>query len=157
MVAFITSLLILALLMAPIFPYAKRRKAGTPVTWGEAMVGSAYVFFILFWIYGVVPHQWLTWADAELQWSPSRIWLGPGVSSEMIVPLIHAHVPMGFRQAFPMNVHAEVLRDIIATLIYVVALGVNMYLWVWWQKRGQRADAVVTPRSAYGRPIVKRS
>lgn len=67
MAAFLTSLIILALLMAPVFPLAKRRKVGTPLTWGEAMVASAYVFFIMFWIYGVVPHQWLTWADAELQ------------------------------------------------------------------------------------------
>lgn len=73
----------------------------------------------------------------------------------MVVPLIHTHIGQGFRQAFPMNVHAEVLRDIIATLIYVVALGVNMYLWTWWQKRDQR-DAAETAQttSTLGRPLV---
>lgn len=155
MVAFFMSLVILGLLLAPVVPLSKRRKVGTPLTWGEAMVASAYVFFVMFWVYGIVPHQWLTWADAELQWSPSRVWLGPGVSSDIVLPLIHTHIGQGWRQAFPMNIHAEVLRDIIATLIYVVALGANMYLFTWWQKRGERTTKPV-PTSTFGRPLVKR-
>ncbi len=34
MVAFFTSLLVAILLVAPIFPYAKRRPVGTPITLG---------------------------------------------------------------------------------------------------------------------------
>ena len=41
------------------------------------MVFATYVFFILFWVYGVVPHQWLTWADSELNWRPDRFIVGP--------------------------------------------------------------------------------
>jgi len=77
-VAFIVSLLLTVAMVAPIFPYAKRRPVGTPLTWGEAMLGATYVFFIIFWIYGVVPHQFLTWADSELNWRPDVVWLGPG-------------------------------------------------------------------------------
>lgn len=154
MTAFISSVVILALLLSPLVPFSKRRKLGTPLTWGEAMLGAAYVFFVMFWAYGVVPHQWLTWADAELQWSPSRVWLGPGVAGKMVVPLVHWHIAEGFRKAFPINVHAEVLRDVIATLIYVVGLGANIFLWTWWQKRGTKATPA--PVSSFGRPLVKR-
>ena len=77
MVAFISTIVILVLLIAPVFPYAKRRPEGTPLTWGEAMVGATYVFFVFFWAYAVVPHQWLTYADAELGWRSDLVWIGP--------------------------------------------------------------------------------
>lgn len=156
-VAFISSLLVLALLVGAVFPYAKRRPVGTPLTWGEAMVGAVYVFFIMFWVYGIVPHQWLQWADAELQWSPSRIWLGPGVSGDMVIPLAHWHISADARNWFPVNIHAEVLRDVIATLLYVVALGFNIWIWAWWQNRGTRSAAAPKPTSQFGRPLVKRA
>ena len=85
MVAFLTTLLISVLLIAPIFPYAKRRPVGTPLTWGEAVVGATYVFFVMFWIYGVMPHHWLQWADSELNWRPDRIWFGP--NGEITMPI----------------------------------------------------------------------
>ena len=78
MVAFISSLLLTVAMVAPIFWYAKRRPVGTPLTRGEAMLAGVYVFFIIFWIYGVVPHQFLTWADSELNWRPDVVWFGPG-------------------------------------------------------------------------------
>ena len=63
MVAFVTSLLITVLLVAVIFMVGKRRPVGAPLTWGESTVAGTYVFMIMFWVYGVVPHLWLTWAD----------------------------------------------------------------------------------------------
>ena len=43
-------------------------------------------------------------------------------------------------------------------LIYVIFLGVNLYGWLWWQKRGRvRAATPELPRSAYGRPLVKKA
>jgi hypothetical protein len=143
-VAFLMSLVVTALLVAPVFPYAKRRPVGTPVTWGEAILASTYVFFVLFWIYGVVPHQWLTWADSELSWRPDTIWFGPDGSMLTFVPI---------------NVSALVFRDIIATLIYVVFLGGQIWIWAWWQNRGKRAEAAaaVEPVSTYGRPLMKRA
>lgn len=144
MVAFLASILVAVVLVAPIFPYAKRRPVGTPLTWGEAMVASVYVFFLLFWVYGVLPHQWLTWADSELSWRPDLIWLGPG---------------SGSTEWFPIAISAQVFRDVIATLIYVVLLGVQIWMWAWWQNRGKRAEAAgaVQPTSTYGRPLMKRA
>ena len=68
MVAFITSIIITVVLVIPFFIMKKRRPVGTPLTWGEAMVAATWAFFLMFWVYGVVPHQWLTMADAEWNW-----------------------------------------------------------------------------------------
>jgi hypothetical protein len=153
-VAFVATLLISVLLVAPIFPYAKRRPVGTPLTWGEAVVGATYVFFVMFWIYGVMPHHWLQWADAELNWRPDRIWFGP--NGEITMPITGWSLETPW---FPIAVSAQVFRDIIATMIYVVLLGGQIWMWVWWQNRGKRAAAVeaVEPVSTYGRPLMKRA
>ena len=98
MVAFITTIVILVLMILPVFPYAKRRPEGTPLTWGEAMVGATYVFGVFFWAYAVVPHQWLTFADAELGWRSDLVWLGPDGT---------------WLNWFPINIPAVVARDVI--------------------------------------------
>lgn len=154
MVAFLMSLLVAVVLIVPIFPYAKRRPVGTPLTWGEAMVGAVYIFFVLFWIYGVVPHHWLTWADAELNWRPDRIWIGP--NGKMVTPITGWTIELGW---FPIAISAQVFRDVIATVIYGVFLGGQIWIWAWWQNRGKRAEAqgAIEPVSAYGRPLMKRA
>ena len=154
MVAFFTSLLVAMLLVAPIVPYAKRRPVGTPITWGEAILAGTYVFFILFWIYGVVPHQFLTWADSELNWRPDVIWFGPGGQITLPFDIASLSTPW-----FPITVSARAVRDIVAVVIYVVFLGLQMWMWAWWQKRGERAaeQKAIEPTSTYGRPLVKRA
>jgi len=153
-VAFLMALLIAAAMIAPIFPYAKKRPVGTPLTWGEAMLAGTYIFFIIFWIYGVVPHQWLTLADAELGWRPDRIWFGPGGSATLPVTGWSIDTPW-----FPIKINARAVRDIVAVLIYVAFLGGQMWIWAWWQNRGKRADATkaIEPVSTYGRPLVKQA
>lgn len=154
MVAFIVSLLVTVAMVVPIFWYAPRRAVGTPVTWGEGMAAATFVFFILFWIYGVVPHQFLTWADSELNWRPDVIWFGP--TGQVTLPFDIASLSTPW---FPIQVSARAVRDIVATLIYVVFLGLQMWMWAWWQKRGDRAEAAkaIEPTSTYGRPLVKRA
>ena len=70
----------------------KRRPPGTPLTWGEAMVASVYCFFLLFWIYGVVPHLWLAWADNELRWRPDKLLFGPGELATFVAQLDVPHL-----------------------------------------------------------------
>ncbi|MYH87495.1 MAG: hypothetical protein F4125_02530 [Acidimicrobiaceae bacterium] len=68
MVALTLSVIVTLAGTAGILAYAKRRPPDAPHTWGEAMFGAMFVFFLLFMAYGVVPHQWLTWAENELAW-----------------------------------------------------------------------------------------
>lgn len=154
MVAFIASLLLGLAMVVPVFWYAKRRPVGTPMTWGEAMLAGTFVFFVMFWFYGVIPHQWLTWADSELNWRPDVVWFGPNGSAT--VPLAGWTIETPW---FPISITAVAVRDIIATVLYVVFLGVQMWLWGWWQKRGEREKAAlaIEPTSTYGRPLIKRA
>lgn len=148
MVAFIGSLLVTILAVAPVFPMAKRRPVGTPLTWGEAMVASVWAFLLMFWVYGLVPHLWLTWAGNELGWRPDKLVYGPA----------NILKPQSEGGWLPFTITYQTLRDVIAVLIYVVFLVGQVWLWVWWQNRGKRADAAaaVVPTSEYGRPLVRK-
>jgi hypothetical protein len=115
------------------------------VTWGEAMVGSLVVFFLMFWVYGVVPHQWLTWADNELNWRVDKILYGPG-------EILKSQEDGGWS---PIRINYIVVRDLIAVGIYIVALGGNIWMWSAWQKRGEQQADKPVERSQFGRPLVK--
>lgn len=134
--------------------FAKRRPVGTPLSWGEAMVAGVFVFFMIFWAYGVVPHFFLMWADNELNWRPDVAlyeysWVG-GLTLGFFEP----QETGGW---FPVSVNMKHIRDLIVVGIYVVLLGAFMYLAAWWQKRGS-ADAATTElvTSDFGRPLVRK-
>jgi hypothetical protein len=142
--AFVTSVVLSLLLTGGILWYAKRRPVGTPLTWGEAMVAATYVLFLLFWVYGVVPHLWLAWADNELQWRPDNIVWGPG----------NILRPTAQGGNLPFTITEQTVRDIVATGIYGAALVGNVAVWMIWQNRGKKPATTVV-RSEYGRPLVK--
>jgi hypothetical protein len=149
-VAFIASLLILALLIAPIFPLSKRRPVGTPLTWGEAMFASVYAFFVMFWAYGTIPHLWLTWTSNELNWRPDKL-----LYEYWDIPIINSlFQPQEKGGPFPMVITMQTLRDLLVVGIYVAFLGGQMWLWAYWQKRGE-TKTVEVATSDYGRPLVK--
>ena len=120
--------------------YGRRRAPGTPVSWGEAMAAATFVFFVMFLAYGVVPHQWLAWADNELNWRADKILYGPG---DLVAKL-------------PFTVTYQVLRDLIAAGLYIAFLGAQLVLWSMWQSRGKTKPAEL-PVSSFGRPLVKKA
>ena len=140
MVAFVLSWLLLLAGSAAVLLYAKRRPAGAPLTWGEAMVGALLVFALMFLAYGIMPHQWLTYADNQLQWRKDKILEGPG----------------GVVGKLPIVITYEAVRDVIAVGLYAVGLGAHIALWSAWQNRGKEKPKEL-PTSAYGRPLVKRA
>ena len=62
----------------------------------------------------------------------------------------------GAPHALPFVLTRQVFRDIIAATIYIVFLGLQVYVWVLWQKRGQAKASAKELLSAYGRPLVRR-
>ena len=150
MVAFVSTFLMLIIGVAVCLWVGHRRPIGTPLTWGEAFVGGTFAFGLMVLAYGVVPHQWLDWADNELAWRPDKLLMafsGDGVAFN------EAAGDLGGRGRIIISY--ETLRDIIAATLYVVFLGVQMYLWAIWQKRG-RAKAGIEPTSRFGRPLIRK-
>jgi len=141
--AFLLSLGVTVGLTAIVMLYGNRRPVGTPLTWGEAMVGATVVFFIIFLIYGVVPHQWLAFADNEWGWRKDKIWAGPDTITEK-----------SFGVDIPITISYEHIRDVIAAGIYIVALGAQIFLWAKFQNRGKTKPKEIET-SAFGRPLVK--
>jgi hypothetical protein len=99
----------------------------------------------MFLAYGVVPHQFIDHADKDLGWRKDKILFGPGGILK----------PKALGGNFPMTVSYEALRDIIVVVIYVVFVGVAVWSFGWWQKRGQKIEKA--PTSTYGRPLVKKA
>jgi len=150
-------MVITGLMVGVVVYVGKRRPRGTPVTWGEAFVAAVWVFALLLMIYGVVPDRWLRWADGELKWRSDSIGIPVGPfhflgNKENVL----FGDGITFYGRGRILVTKEVLRDIVASLFYVVfGLG-QIFMWLWWQKRGAAKPA--TPEletSAYGRPLVR--
>jgi len=102
---------------------------------------------LLFWIYGVVPHQWLTFASNDLSWRADRELIGP--------------TGLGFTNgegilqwALPFKLNYLVVGDLIVVVMYGLALVANVALWSIWQDRGKEAPPEIET-STYGRPILR--
>ena len=150
MVAFLASLIITGIMCWVILLVAKRRAPGTPMTWGEGFLAGTFMFALMLMLYGVVPNQWLLWADNELGWRSDSI-----------------GVPTPFARLWPegltffgrgrITITAQVVRDIIAAGLYIVFFAGQLAGWLWWQKRGKRtAPAPAIETSAFGRPLVRK-
>ena len=125
-------------------PYGKRRPVGSPLTWGQAMLAATYVFALFFLAYGVVPHQWLTHEQNQLNWRADKIWVGRNAAAN-------------YQQSWlPFDITFQALGDIIVVGIYVFFLGLQIFMWSWWQKRGKAKAAPELPTSTYGRPLVRK-
>ena len=145
-VAFVGSFLVSLVGMAAILAFGRRRPVGAPLTWGEAIAAATFTFALMFWAYGVVPHQWLQWANNELGWTPSKkLWL------EGQYELLGMPLP-------PFVVDYEKLRDLVVVVIYGFYLTAHVALFAIWQDRSKRAEKRAQRElapSTYGRPLVK--
>jgi len=144
--------------IAVIFFVGRRRPPGTPFTWGEAMVAAMFVFGILLLGYGVVPNEWLKWADNQLLWRPDRIWFALSTKWPVIYTGANAATEAAAGRG-RIIVSFQALRDIIAAGIYIMMLAAQVWLWIAFQKRGRQPAATgeVARTSTFGRPVVKRA
>src|SRR5438067_13102159 len=132
--------------MVAVLAYGRRRPVGAPLTWGEAMFAAGLSFALMFWAYGVVPHQWLQWANNELRWTPTKKLLTVGQFE-----LLNAPLP-------PFTIDYEKVRDLVVVIIYGFFLTAHVAMWSLWQDRNKRAEKRAQRElepSTYGRPLVK--
>jgi hypothetical protein len=145
-VAFLTSFIGTLVLTFAVIPFGKRRPVGKSLSWGEAMVAATFAFAVMFLAYGVVPHQWLTHVQNEKRWQSQKPFLGPGA-------IFRSQANGG---SFPFDINYLQVGDAIVTGIYGLFLGLQLWMWSWWQKRGV-TKSVEVATSTYGRPLVKKA
>jgi Ca2+/H+ antiporter len=152
-VAFISAMLVVFLGVGICMFVGSRRPLGTPLTWGEAMVAGTFVFALMLVAYGVAPHQWLAYADNNLLWRADKLLVG--ISSGGVVWGQGAKNLGGSGRII---INYQAIRDIIASLIYIVFLGGQMYLWSVWQKRGRKKPGdVESATSRFNRPVLRKA
>ena len=151
MVALLVSTLALIAGIALVFAVGRRRPPGTPVTWGEAFLGGTFIFAMFLLAYGIIPHQWLTFADNQLLWRPDKLMLG--ISGDGVKLGAAAK---GLSGTGRIIVNAQAVRDMVAAGIYIVFLVIQVYLWSAWQKRGRKAPEVELS-SRFGRPVMRKA
>ena len=105
------------------------------------MVAAVYIFFLLFWVYGVVPHEFLTWADTELGVAPAKKIIGPEGSLGAVVRA------SGRTSRSPID--KQNIRDIVAVAASTASSSAG-YIWFWscWQDQGERP-----PRPPLEQPV----
>ena len=146
-VPFIASFVISLVLIFAVVPYGKRRPVGTSLSWGEAMIASTYAFGVMLLSFGIVPNAWIDHADRQLGWSKDMIIYGPG-------GILKPQSAGGWN---PITLQYEAVRDIVVVLIHVIYFGLLIWVWHWWQHRGDRPTGTEIETSSYGRPLVKKS
>lgn len=152
MVALLVSILILVVGIGICMAVGRARPTGTPLTWGEAFVGGMFVFALMLVAYGVIPHQWLKYADNELLWRSDKLLLA--FSSKGLVMGQKAKTWGGAGRVI---VNYQALRDVIAAGFYMTFLASQVMLWSMWQKRGRRVEAAGEVTSLFGRPLIKKA
>lgn len=145
-VAFLVSFFGAIALTLVVIPIGNRRPVGKPLTWGEAMIASVYAFGVMFLAFGIAPHQWIDHADKNLGWSKDKIIYGPG-------GILKPQSAGGWN---PITLQYEAVRDIVVVVIHVIFFGLIIFMWNWWQKRGQVTTTEIET-SSYGRPLVKKA
>jgi hypothetical protein len=148
-VAFFVSVVVTGIMLAISAYVAWRRPVDAPLTWGEAMVGGTWFFMLLIMMFGIVPDQWIDWADNELAWKPNEFFYDPAT-----------HDFLG--NIIPFKISMQAMRDIIVVVIHVVFLVLLPPAILFWQKRGParswgEPSKIEEPVSAYGRPLVRES
>lgn len=140
MTRFVASLVVTLIGFLAFAVLLRRPKSEQPATWAQSMAGAMGVFWMFILGYGVVPHEWLTWADSSLGLREDKILL----------------------DTYAIDISGRAVRDVVAATIYLVFLGLNIATWVMWQKRGKAKPktAAATPApagtSAFSRPVTKK-
>ena len=125
---------------------ARRPKPAEPPTWAQSMVGALLVFALMTLAYGTVPHEWIIFANSYLRWGTAKYLMQKN-------RFIH------------FDINKQAANDGIAALIYVVMLGLNVYLFAIWQKRPVRAPEASEEAearqpagtSAFNRPVTSKA
>jgi hypothetical protein len=113
------------------------------MTWARALFAAFVAWIELVIIFGMVPSEWLNYAQTDLDWSSQRVAL-------TIPPIL----VLGNQ----VEISYAVLKDAISMGYHIVMLAAAAIFALQLQKMKQGAPAAAEkpqPRSPYGRPLIK--
>ncbi len=113
------------------------------MTWARATVAAMITWLALLFFFGIVPSEWLTFAQTELDWSSQRIALV---------------IPPALVLGNTIEISYAVLKDSISMGYHIALLGFGAVFGIQIQKikAGRPPGAQPSERkSPYGRPLVK--
>ena len=113
------------------------------MTWARATVAGMIAWVTLVFFFGMVPSEWLNYAQTDLDWSGQRVAL-------TIPPILVL--------GNTVEISYSVIKDSISMGYHLVMLGVAAVLTLQLQKIKEGRPASAAPaekKSPYGRPLVK--
>jgi hypothetical protein len=113
------------------------------MTWARAVFAATITWLELVVIFGMVPSEWLNFAQTDLDWSSQRVALA---------------LPTWLVLGNDVDISYSVLKDSISMGYHIVMLGASAVFALQLQrmKRGAPAAAAKPePVSPYGRPLIK--
>ena len=112
------------------------------MTWARATVAAFIAWIALVFFFGMVPSEWLNYAQTDLDWSSQRV----AVS-----------IPPFLMLGNEVDISWAVVKDLISANYHVVMLVVVAVFAIQVQKmrEGRPAEAEAEKVSPYGRPLVR--
>ncbi len=118
------------------------------LTWARASIGAGLFTGLMIILFGVIPNEWLTYTQAEWNWTDQKLWI---------------QIPTSLLGGNEVNISAAAFKDIIAAGYSTTITGVIAAAMIAWQKRDEiranrdkkKAAAASSKTSVYGRPLQK--
>jgi hypothetical protein len=129
----------------------RQPKSERESTWAGSMALAIVTFAMMLLGYGVIPHEWLTFADSIMRWDDDHF--------------VWHHGDFGGLLFFDFTKRS--LRDVVVTVIYVFVLTSNIAIMSQWQRRAKakppEETVAVEPTarpagiSRFGRPLSRKA
>jgi len=116
------------------------------LTWARSAIGAMLFTGLMIILYGIVPNEWLTYTQAEWEWTDQKLWI---------------QIPNSLIGGNEINISAAAIKDIVAGTYAVVVTGAIGGAMIAWQKRDELTAKWAARRAAkgntsvYGRPLQK--
>lgn len=129
-------------------------------TWAGAIAGALASFFMMAFIYAIIPHEWITFATSYLGFTKDAKVSAGG--QFVLNTWLDGKFWTKRTRVLPFEVTFETLQDQATMLIYVIGATLNIKLFVAWQKRNEPVvakaesadvDSAPSKLSRFGRPL----
>ncbi len=113
-----------------------------PLTWARASVGAALFTLQMMILFGIIPNEWLTLTQSELEWTPQRV-------AFTIPPWLVLNNDI--------QISYSAIKDIVSGTYSAIVLVGTAGIMIRWQERQKQLQSGPPPVeiSEYGRPLVK--